>query len=354
MAKKGLTFYLWMAVVVSIVIALFIHLNALLNALLPPHGRGGMGGGKGGHVFLNMTVTALVAFCTFMLNFYFVRPLQTLSRTTVKEVVLALVVTLISVTILSDVFFALLHGGNKFRLFHFDALYTIRDLVISIVILGGVFFIKMIADRQHFILENERLTRENLQSRYESLKNQLSPHFLFNSLSALKSLIAENPAVSQTYVDHLSHVLRHSLQGNKTKTVSLADELQVLDSYVFLIKMRYESSISIDRNVDNSYLQYRLPPLALQTLVENAVKHNVISKRYPLMMKIFTEKDKIIVTNSVREKYSSEEGTGIGLPNLASQYKLLCGEEILITKTENEFRVELPLLKPVGDESSDR
>jgi sensor histidine kinase YesM len=353
MTRKGIMFYIWMAVIVSIVIALFIHLNALLVNLIPPHGRGRMGG-RGEHVLLNMTVTALVSFCTFMLNYYFVRPLQTLSRTSFKEIVFALVVTLISVTILSDVFFALLHGGNRFKLFHFDTLSTIRDLVISIVILCGIFFIKMIADRQLFILENERLTRENLQSRYESLKNQLSPHFLFNSLSALKSLIAENPAISQTYVDHLSHVLRHSLNGNKNKTVSLADELEVVDSYVFLIKMRYESSISIERNVDNTYLQHRLPPLALQTLVENAVKHNVISKRYPLMIRIFTGTDKIIVANSIREKYSSEEGTGIGLPNLASQYKLLVGQDIQILKTENEFRVELPLLKPVGNESIDR
>lgn len=341
-----------MAIVVSVVIALFIHLNALLNSILPPHGRGGSG--RGGHVFLNMGITALVAFCTFILNYYFVKPLQSLTHTTAKEVFLALLVTLISVTILSDVFFALLHGGNKFRLFHFDPLYTIRDLIISLVILGGVFFIKVIADRQLFILENERLTRENLQSRYESLKNQLSPHFLFNSLSALKSLIAEHPQNAQVYVDHLSQVLRHSLNGNKNKTVPLSDELVVLDSYIFLIKMRYESNITIERNVDPGLLQHRLPPLALQTLVENSVKHNVISSRHPLLIRIFTEAEKIIVINSVREKYSAEEGTGIGLPNLVTQYRLLGAEEIQIIRGANEFRVELPLLKPVGDDSSNR
>jgi hypothetical protein len=350
--KNRLTFYLWMAIAVSVVIALFIHLNALLNSLLPPHGRSGQG--RGGHVFLNMSITALVAFCTFMLNYYFVKPLHSLTPTRAKQVLIALLVTVISVTILSDVFFALLHGGNRFTLFHFDPVHTTRDLIISIVILGGVFFIKVIGDRQLFILENERLTRENLQSRYESLKNQLSPHFLFNSLSALKSLIVENQENAQAYVDHLSQVLRHSLNGNRNKTVSLADELEVVNSYVFLIKMRYESNISIERSVNESLLQHRLPPLALQTLVENAVKHNVISRRHPLVIRIFTEDEKIVVLNSIREKYSAEEGTGIGLPNLATQYKLLGAREIQITKTENEFRVELPLLKPVADESTNR
>lgn len=352
MNKNRVRLYFWMAVVVSIAISLFIHLNALLDSFLPPH-RGGRGKG-GGHVFLNMSVTAMVSFCTFLLNYYIVKPLKNIAKTTTKEVLFALLVTLISVTLLSDVFFALLHGGKKFGLFHFNAIYTIRDLVISFVILGGVYLIKVVADRQVFILENERLTRENLQSRYESLKNQLSPHFLFNSLSALKSLISENTSNAQSYVDHLSHVLRHSLNGNKKQTVSLAEELEVVNSYMFLIKMRYDANISIELTIDPAFHQYRIPPLALQTLVENAVKHNVISKRYPLTVRLFIENEKIVVLNSIKEKYSEEEGTGIGLPNLSSQYQLLGGGEIQIIKTETEFRVELPLLKPTSDESGNR
>jgi sensor histidine kinase YesM len=352
MKKNRVRLYFLVAVVVSIAISFFIHLNALLVSLLP--GETSVSNGRGEHVFLNIAVTALVSFCTFLLNYYFVRPLNSLTKTTVKEVFLALLLTLCSVTILSDVFFALVHHGKRIALFQFNPVYTIRDLIISLVILGGIYLIKIVADRQTFLLENERLTRENLQSRYDSLKNQLSPHFLFNSLSALKSLIDENPPKAQNYVDHLSHVLRYSLQGHKKKTVTLSDEIAVVDSYLFLIKMRYDTNISIERHIAPSYYHHRVPALALQTLVENAVKHNVISKRHPLTIRIFVEKERLVVINTSKEKYSDEQGPGIGLPNLASQYAILGGGDIQISKTAREFRVELPLITPIIDESGDR
>ena len=145
--------------------------------------------------------------------------------------------------------------------------------------------------------------------------------------------------------------MRYSLQSKGLSTVSLAEELELLQSYIFLIKMRYEESIIIHTDVPVSFYDLTIPRLSLQTLVENAVKHNVISKRYPLEIKIFTENDNISVLNSLKEKHTAEEGTGIGLSNLVSQYKMLNGSDIQITRTENEFRVDLPLLKPISHES---
>src|SRR5690606_1460619 len=120
---------------------------------------------------------------------------------------------------------------------------------------------------------------------------------------------------AQQYIDHLSHVLRYSLSGHKTRTVSLGEELEVVNSYLFLIMMRYESNIIVETNIQSNYHYYHIPPLALQTLIENAIKHNVISKKYPLTIRIAVSQDRLVVTNTLREKYSDEEGTGIGLPN---------------------------------------
>jgi len=268
-------------------------------------------------------------------------------------VLAALLITVVSVFILSDLFHGIAHFlSNRDMDIHFNAVFAARDLITALFILSGIFVIKTVYDRQAYILENERLTRENLLGQFESLKNQLSPHFLFNSLSALKSLILENPENAQRYIDHLSRVLRYSLKSKGENTVTLAEELEELNSYLYLVKMRYEDSIRIDTDIPEKYLRHRIPRLALQTLVENAVKHNVISKRHPLLIHTFVKDHRVHVSNTRREKQKAEAGNGIGLANLMSQYRMLNSRDILIERTSDEFKVALPLLKRDTDESS--
>jgi LytS/YehU family sensor histidine kinase len=225
----------------------------------------------------------------------------------------------------------------------------------AIVVLSCVYIIRVFYDRQAVLLENEKLLRENLQSQYESLKNQVSPHFLFNSLTALRTLISDDPENALLYLNDLSQVLRYTLQSNENQTVSLYDEMEAAKSYIFLIKTRFNTSLNIVFNTQERYNHYRLPPLAIQTLLENAVKHNEISNRHPLDITISTtDNESLVVTNTLQEKRSLEPGTGIGLSNLSTQYKLLSGEDIRISKSDNVFRVEVPLLKPTRDEGSNR
>ena len=129
--------------------------------------------------------------------------------------------------------------------------------------------------------------------------------------------------------------------------------MEVAKSYIFLIQMRFNTNLTVEFNVSDHCSHYRLPPLAIQTLLENAVKHNEISKRNPLIITIATKDcNTLTVTNTIQEKLSLEPGTGIGLSNLSKQYLLLCGQDIRISKTIKEFCVELPLLKPTADERS--
>jgi sensor histidine kinase YesM len=300
------------------------------------------------NVFANVITTALITFCIFMLNFYIVKPLDGLKATKPKSIVMSILVTLVSVFILSEFFFKLNHLiTQEIKTDQLHLLYFFKDIFIAIIVLISVYVIKGFNEKQAILLENEKLNTENLQSQYQSLKNQVSPHFLFNSLTALKELIDEDPGNARKYVSHLSQVLRYTLQSNQNQSVCLSDELDSVKSYLFLIKMRFGENLKINFNVDEKYRNYLLPPLVIQTLIENAVKHNEVSKREPLIINLSTTDDmSLVVSNSLRERITREPATGIGLANLSKQYQLLCGEEITISKTVNEFRVEVPLLKP--------
>jgi LytS/YehU family sensor histidine kinase len=214
-------------------------------------------------------------------------------------------------------------------------------------VVGCILIIRLIYLKQIINLENEKLRREALQSQFESLKNQLSPHFLFNSLTALKTLIREAPDTAQNYVNSLSRALRYTLQSNEKQLVTLKEEMVFMDSYLYLIKLRFDTNLSIITGIKEEYLSYRLPPLTIQTLVENAIKHNEISKEKPLRINIETTGDgKLSVWNDIQRKITEEEGTGIGLTNLSKQFHLLTGGDITISDQDNRFRVEVPLIKP--------
>ena len=355
MRTKQIYRYITIVAFISIGMSMLVHFNSILGQIVPDAGN--LSGRRDGENYLNVLaevfVTFMVAFCLFILNYYILRPFNPSKRIKLPVILLSILLTVIAVTILSDLFFTIKHllstdpGQRKFNL-----LYTFRDMFMAFVVMVCVFVIRLINEKQTIRLENEKLIRENLQSQYESLKNQVSPHFLFNSLTALKELIDFNPVNARQYVSHLSNVLRYTLQANDNKTISLADEIESVMSYLFLIKIRFDVNLKTEFNINDGYNNHRLPPLAIQTLIENAVKHNEISKRNPLTLSIrSTDNSTLIVSNTFQEKLTQEPGTGIGLVNLSKQYKLLCGQDVLISKLNNEFRVEIPLLKPQFDES---
>jgi hypothetical protein len=358
MKTKQVRQYIAIVAFISTGISILVHFNTILEVAAPAGiniawYRGNVNITE---VIGELFVTFLVTFCLFVLNYFVLKPIHSSRRLNIWTILLAILITGAAVTVLSDVFFALKHliyGTSHSS--RFNLLYTFRDLFIAIIVLSCVFIIRIINEKQVIRFENEKLIRENLQSQYESLKNQVSPHFLFNSLTALKTLISDDPKNALMYLNDLSQVLRYTLQSNENQTVSLYDELEAARSYMFLIKTRFNNNLNIVFNTREHYNHYRLPPLAIQTLLENAVKHNEISKRHPLDITISTtENDSLVVTNTLQEKLSLEPGTGIGLSNLSKQYKLLSGLDIRISKSTNLFRVEVPLLKPTSDESSNR
>ncbi|MFN8345348.1 MAG: histidine kinase [Spirosomataceae bacterium] len=205
---------------------------------------------------------------------------------------------------------------------------------------------------QKSAFEKERLQQQNLQSQFESLKNQVNPHFLFNSLNSLSSLIADEPAQAEVFVDEMAKVYRYLLQTNSQGTLtSLDKELKFVESYFHLLKTRYRNGIFLDITLPDGYNTLSIPPLTLQLLVENAVKHNVIVASRPLRLEISgLEANKIQVRNNLQRKNTRTVSNQVGLNNIMAKYRLLTPVKPVITDNDGFFTVILPLLETTEHE----
>ena len=214
-------------------------------------------------------------------------------------------------------------------------------LIISPVIIG--YLLRSMHLEKIAAVENETLRVENLASRYEALKTQMDPHFLFNSLNTLKSLIDLDCDKAEGFVHQLSTVLRYNLQNKEV--VTLTDELDCVRSYCQMMKMRYGDNLIFDHHINHEkYDNYCVLPLSIQGLIENAIKHNVISSKWPLTIHIMTDDDNhLIISNEIRPKIGKEEGSGIGLANLAERYRIKWNENVEIFDDGTNFTVTLPL-----------
>jgi sensor histidine kinase YesM len=343
--------YFGITLLLSLVICLTIHFPLVLAALLEDgdnrynHRHGTFDVGL---VVFELVNTFLVTWLMFLLNYFIIRPFDKYRKLHLRSVLLSVFLTSLSV-VLIILLVNHLKGMLGYEIAprrHGDEM-LFRSFFGSALVLGCIYIMRLIYLKQTADLEVEKLRSESLQSQFESLKNQVSPHFLFNSLTALKALVAESPETADKYIDHLSGVLRYTLQSNEKQTVTLAEEIESTESYIYLVRMRYDRNLTIVSETDPQFLSYRLPPLTIQTLVENAVKHNEISSRNPLTIHIKTTPEGWLeVTNPVREKLSAEEGTGIGLNNLSKQFQLLGEEELRICHENGEFRVVVPLIPP--------
>lgn len=204
----------------------------------------------------------------------------------------------------------------------------------------------LVYQRQSILLENEQLKSENLTTRYDMLVSQINPHFFFNSLNSLSTLVRENDTQKAlTYIDQLSYTFRYVLQNSQNMEVPLKDELQFVEAYGYQFKIRYADKLFFDIDIEEQYLGYTLPALSLQPLIDNAVKHNSITSRRPMHVSIYTKDGALLVSNPKSPLVEPAQGTGIGLKNLNSRYELITGESIEILDTEENFIVKLPLRK---------
>ena len=194
------------------------------------------------------------------------------------------------------------------------------------------------------IEEKESLKREALHSQLNAIKTQINPHFLFNNLNTLSAIIPDNQQQAVDFVQQLSKVYRHILEVKDEEHISLEVELNVMRSYSFLLKTRFEDNINISIRIPRAYYLFQIPPLCLQLMMENAIKHNIISTEKPLFIEIYVEDDFLFFKNNLQMKLQPVESTGIGLNNIKNRIKLLTDKPVQILKTDTDFSVIIPLL----------
>lgn len=194
-------------------------------------------------------------------------------------------------------------------------------------------------------VNSEKLRNEQLNSQYLSLKNQLQPHFLFNSLSALTTLVHQNPDQATEFIQELSAMYRYILEYSQERVVALDKEIDFLKSYLFLMQIRFGNNLEVDIQVP-AHSAYMIPPLTLQLLAENAIKHNEVSKANPLRLSVVVKEgtESLIISNPLQLREIPRESTGVGLNNIRNRYEMITDREVEISQTETEFSVSVPLI----------
>ena len=298
--------------------------------------------------FLHIVSTFIIAFALYMYNMYIQKNIK---RNNTVMLLLMIVGSVILTITISFIFttlhpYILGHADHKLPIIgkvHFYTNALMRDFfVMMVVVLSWQLLVSNYKSRK-IAIENESLIAENLMTRYDVLKNQMNPHFLFNSLNTLQSLIDIDKEKAKDYVQELSKVLRYSLQNQEV--VSLEEELRLANSFCNLMDIRYGENIKINFEINDAMLSDEIIPLSLQVLIENAIKHNVISDKQPLMINISSDLDsrKLIICNKIQPKIDKSSGNGIGLANLSERYRLKWNTDIEILNNNVDFCVAIKL-----------
>ena len=205
-------------------------------------------------------------------------------------------------------------------------------------------------ERNELIINAERQSKEAILSQFETLKNQVNPHFLFNCLNALASLVHDDPDMAEDFISKLTKVYRYVLEHKEKILVDLSEEVRFMRDYFFLQKTRFGPSLLLIEELNPESLDRQVPPLTLQLLAENAIKHNIISREQPLTIEIRSEsEDVLVVQNTLQIREAGVTSTGIGLKNLSDRYGLLSNRQPEFVSEEGKYVVRVPLLEREGE-----
>jgi two-component system, LytTR family, sensor kinase len=233
-------------------------------------------------------------------------------------------------------------GGDLYTVIFHSNVAAISCSLTVVAIYESIYFMN---ELRKSVEEKEMLKRESLKAQLSALKTQVNPHFLFNNLNTLSSIIPEDPVKAVDFVQQLSKVYRHILEVQEEQSIPLKDELDVMKAYAFLLQTRFGDNLDITINVPEEKLKKRIVPLSLQILMENAIKHNIVSSEKPLKVDVFAENGRLVVSNNLQKKNQLNESTGIGLDNIRNRCKLLGSGQVEVTESGTSFTVSIPLIE---------
>ncbi len=218
-------------------------------------------------------------------------------------------------------------------------------VLLAISVLTLLLAIEFLHSWRALALQEEKMKNEVLTSKFESLKSQVNPHFMFNSLNTLTSLIYQNQDLATNYVKQLSKLYRSVLASGKNEIVTIDDELITLESYIFLQSIRFEDRLEVNIDINEKIRKKHIPPMVLQMLIENCIKHNEITEENPLQIEVFSEGEMVCVKNNIAPKQALPgDNSSIGLSNIIARYKLLSDNPVEVIDNGKQFIVKLPIL----------
>ena len=318
----------------------------LLNVLLGTPFKLGI------HLLINFAFTLLYCFSLGFANSYIIYRLDNhfnkekfSKKRIVVNILLSFIFTVLIIFLLR-VFEEVIVSGKSFKVYianESPANFIVAIVITFIIIISFylVHFYKAYKDNQ---VKEQKIIAGTASAKFESLKNQLDPHFLFNSLNVLSSLIEENPENAQKFTTSLSKIYRYVLEQRDKELVSVEEELQFAKTYMNLLKMRFENSITYELPEKFGNEEAKVVPLSLQLLLENCIKHNIVSESKPLHIKIAIEENQLTITNNLQKKEVLQDRKGVGLQNIVNRYAILTKRNVLVEENDNHFKVFLPIL----------
>jgi two-component system, LytTR family, sensor kinase len=256
---------------------------------------------------------------------------------------------LIGVAVMTVLVYAELWILDELKLGSMMLMYQFRGVLINLTIYMFIYLLYQSYSNHLIGLELERTKAEHLRANYELLKQQVEPHFLFNSLNTLKAMVDVMDEHSGEYILKLADLYRFRLENRAADQVTIEQELKVLDAYIYLLKARFEEGIAIRIDLDQRALKWPIPAFTLQLLVENAVKHNVVSLDEPLVIDIYSDENAVIVSNDLQLKKVPEPSTRMGLENIRQRFQQLTGQRIRVESDQSYFKVILPYDEYIGN-----
>lgn len=294
-----------------------------------------------GDIIINASITLLFSIFIWYYNIYSL-PRFSSQRTNTSLFNWKLLLSVI----LGIVIMVILVIGHQelFQISKMDApiMFELRGVLINLIVYMFLHLLFQNYQTQQMRVELERTIAVNMGAQYELLKQQVNPHFLFNSLNTLKSMVDIQDPQSSDFILKLSDFYRFTLESRKLDLIPLKEELQILDSYVYLLKARFEDGFVLENEVDQRQYDSAVPPFTLQLLIENCIKHNVVSLDKPLHIKLYTEGDFLVIENKIQLK-RGVLSTGVGLDNINQRFMHLIHKEIEIEKNETTFKVKIPM-----------
>lgn len=310
------------------------------------------------HVLIGTAIMLVAAFLISIPDLFIIRRLNQSfpwSRKALARIFIQLCLTVLLAVLVSTLVTVLVNWISAYQKGFFPVLIT-NALISSVINI----LLMVVLEAWHFFAESnkermkaETLEKELSQVRFEVLKSQLNPHFMFNSLNVLSGLIDKDVEKAQLFIDEFAHVYRYVLETIEKTVVTLNEELDFVRSYMFLQQIRYGNALSLTVSLPSHVLAKLLPPLSLQLVLENAVKHNVVNPSLPLHIDISYDKEWLTVKNNIQLKITSNVSTGLGQKNLEKRYAMICDEIPRFQIESNYYLVRLPLIHNDYDERTD-